>query len=361
MNNPFFNKYYDCRSKNVGPFLAFGDTWFEKYQPYLLFLLNVPVLRLWFRWILRIHNDCKYSDVIIEIQPNNYKILLKNGELKGDFRTHPKFSKRIYFAFRWWWWLLHYFDEAFKPFPELQFGFDTLTAYPDPDPETSTVDGMVSIINANTTWTNILTLSGNAAYPSHAIRYMARAGSTSTINQYSTICRGIYLFAVNIGSESSISSAAFSWYNDFISNGLGNYTINCVTSSPSSNTNLISNDFTSFGSTSLGTKDLSDITAGYSSIALNINGLNIISKTGITKLGTVSNWDLGSGTPTWVNSRGSYEYTYFSDQTGTSNDPKFVITYSISSIKKLCGVDYNSIKSASGVAKASIKKIIGVS
>lgn len=41
------------RHKNIGPFLAFGECWFRRHQRILLWLLNTPIVRLWFRWVLR--------------------------------------------------------------------------------------------------------------------------------------------------------------------------------------------------------------------------------------------------------------------------------------------------------------------
>ena len=37
--------------------------------------------------------------------------MLQNGNIRGNFRTHDKFSKCIYYAFKPLWWAFHYLDE----------------------------------------------------------------------------------------------------------------------------------------------------------------------------------------------------------------------------------------------------------
>ena len=39
----------------------------------------------------------------------------------------------------------------------------TLTVYPDPHPETSTVDGLVGLSSNNKTWAQLITGAGNLA------------------------------------------------------------------------------------------------------------------------------------------------------------------------------------------------------
>jgi len=55
---------------------------------------------------------------------------------------------------------------------------------------------------------------------------------------------------------------------------------------------------------------------------------------------------------------------YFSEQTGTSNDPKLVITYTAAAgpanLKSFNGVAKASIKSINGTAIGSIKSVNGV-
>lgn len=360
--NPFSSKYYGVKSKNVGPFLAFSAEWFKKHQYVLLFLLNCPVIRLWFRWVLRIHNDCKYSDIIIEIEPNNYKTLQLDGKIKGDFRTHQKFSKRIYFAFLWWWWVLHYIDELFKV-AELSpaFGFDTLTAYPDPDPETSTVDGFTlrnTGAGTNESLNTIRSGLGSYAYSATNPDFILDMIGDSGNNTFKRLSRAVYLFLTNIGSGSTISEAIITIKGLGTQSGLGSENMVICSSSPASNTNLSTTDYSNFGSTSFCSIAYTGTTWNFS---LNTDGINNIDKSGVSKFGLRGSWDFNNNyTGTWASDARNYVYGYYSEATGTTNDPKIVITYSSSSINKIAGIAIANVKSASGVAKASIKKIVGI-
>lgn len=364
--NPFFNKYYGVESKNRGPFLAFSQDWFSRWQHWLLFLLNAPVLRLWSRWVLRIHRDCRYSDPIIEIQPDNYKVLLKNGQIRGDFRTHPKFSKRLYFAFRWWWWMLHYLDEAFEPtwMPKFSCGFDTLTAYPDPDPETNTVDGYTRIGNGSTeyTYSNLRSGSGTTASSNNTAMFVAYTYSGMNTNYFWYLARGIFLFSTNIGDSVTISNIILSLYTYSISTNLGDTNLHIVSSNPSSNTNIGTGDHTSLGTTSFGYRAISGLgSSAYSEFTLNSSGISAINKTGVSKFGSRDEWDLyNSFTGSWISLVLTGVQIRTADYTGTSIDPKLVITYSTSQIKSVSGVAKASVKTATGVAIASVKSILGL-
>lgn len=339
--NPFFNKYFGCKSKNVGPFLAFGEDWFRKYQPALIFLLNFPIIKIWVRWIFRIHLnvDCKYSEYICGIMPNNYVVWCgwqEDGQvkLKTDFRTHPKFSKRIYFAFRWWWWILHYLDEAFKPawMPQVSFGFDTLTAYPDPNPETSTVDGYL-YRTTNTVWSSLRGATGVTGYGDNAASgSIVRLKSYTTTDYFATLYRSYLLFDTNTGSENSIISTAtiYLYLCNTRATNLGNSTIDIVSSNPSANTSLGSADFsyTRFGTTVFSDASISGLTLyTYTGFSLSSDGISNINKTGISKFGVRLGFDTDDLAPTWSSNVETKVGSYFADYSGTSTDPKIVIEY----------------------------------
>lgn len=381
--NPFFNKFYGQKSKNVGCFLAFGEDWFKKYQFFLLLLLNIPVIKLWFRWILRIHKDCRYSDYIIEIMPNNYKVYLgeENGnvKLRADFRTHPKFSKRIYFAFRWWWWLLHYVDEFFKiaGLPEFQFGFDTLTAYSDPHPETSSVDGYCQVYNTGDDSYSTLRNCDTFFYSSFDYDTVGYVGTqtplTETFGNFCQIFRIISVFNTNIGSDATISSGSYNFY--LASGGSANidrdtlYLVAASASSgnPNPNTQLIADEFkvayvytTQLTST---THYIGENPDGYYySLTLNSSGISHINKTGTERWALRSAWDVNdSFTGNWHIECETADYVHMADYTGTSRDPYLSVTYTLpTSIKTVLGLAYSSVKTVNSLAKASIKQIMGL-
>lgn len=69
---------------------------------------------------------------------------------------------------------------------------------------------------------------------------------------------------------------------------------------------------------------------GYNNFTLDANGIANVSLTGISKFWTRLNWDTdNSFGGTWSSNKSSYYNSYLADQTGTSNDPKLTITYTL--------------------------------
>lgn len=373
LTNPFRNKMYGVTSKNVGPFLAFGHDWFEKYQSILLILLNFPILKLWSRWILRIHKDLKYSERICKIDPTRYFVRLSKNQFRLDARTHPKFSKRIYFAFRYWWWILHYIDEALswlKFNPEFSFGFATLTAYPA-EGANSPIDGQVGAGNyTDRTFDQLMALNGGYysntggyGIPTGVAQSMIQASSVS--NTFYFCYRYIALFDTSsITNSNNIDSANFSIHLDYAGGtGLSETTMYVCPTNPGSTSTLANSDYQTFSRTDLGNKSSANFTANArTAIALNATGLSSISKTGITKLGLMSGFDFAqSFTGTWTSSRIYGIVTlYQSDQTGTTQDPYLSVTYSAAittHIGKANNTAYANIKTFINTAIANVKKI----
>src|SRR5258707_9027350 len=115
--------------------MVFDKDWFLHYQSKLLWLLNSSLTKKRFRYVLRIHKDCPDRS-IVQILPNSYTVFNRwiddRVELITDFRTHNKFAKRLYYAFKPFWIVLHIWD-LFADFviPSWSFGFNTLTVFPD--------------------------------------------------------------------------------------------------------------------------------------------------------------------------------------------------------------------------------------
>ena len=128
--------------------IVFGTKWFEKHQQKLLWLLNTPIIRIWFRWVMCIHE----KGIINRITPNstsfNVKVIGDKIQVTTDFRTHDKYSKRLYYGFKPFWYLLHFFDWAMLDRVEaltyLNFGFATLTQYPGSIGSNNPMDGVAS-------------------------------------------------------------------------------------------------------------------------------------------------------------------------------------------------------------------------
>lgn len=318
---------------------AFGSLFFLTHQRKLLWLLNTPVVRIWFRYVLRIHGES--SSVgrrrIFRILP--HAIFWWDGPYqKAEFRTHAKFSKRLYYAFRPLWWAMHAWDwcVADRWVPELSFGFSILTAYPDADPESTSVDGRVQRTGVDEAWATIIAGAGNAADDTSASTNIMRIQASATTDQWAILARYICLFDTSaLGAYVNITEAVLSLFGagtkvDDLSSAP---TANIYTSNPASNTSLAASDFSNCGS--VAQCDTAITYAGWSSSAyndftFNATGRGNISKISISKFSfRNANYDVAASPPAWVSGAASYYSIYMAEQTGTTNDPKLVVTYNI--------------------------------
>ena len=201
---------------------------------------------------------------------------------------------------------------------------NTLTAYPDPNPETTTVDGYVS--NSNAVWATARSAStGNNANDSSSIAYVRTAGTD--------IYRGFALFStaaltsgaiVTAGVLSVVPNSTANFDND------GDDWVNVLSSNPASNTALANGDFPQVGDaldnpTEGSTRaDITGVSTGsYLDFALNAAGLAWISQTGVSKFGFREGHDCIASLPASNN-----EILWrTADTGGTSSDPKLVVTY----------------------------------
>ena len=313
-------------------YLAFNKEWFEKHQNKLLWLLKFRL----FRKILRI--EC--NDRIVEITPNSYTTHVSGVTFKTDFRTHDKYSKRLYYAFKPIWWAMHIWDLFADVYtPKLSFGFSTLTAYPDAgDPGTTTIDGVVQRSGVNETFGTIRGGAGTLATNATDFLFTAQLDATGTTNQYSRLRRSIALFDTSsLTTSASISSATIGAYGWGKTNALGSADWHVGSATPASNTTLAASDYGNCGTTSFGSIAYASFsTSGYNDITLDSNGLGNISKTGVSKFSFQLSWDINNSfTGSWANSAISNFDNYSADQAGTTNDPKLVVTYTLGGVRLL--------------------------
>jgi len=209
----------------------------------------------------------------------------------------------------------------------------TSTFYPDPDPETTSVDGLVRTENLYT-WANTRSNAGEGAYPSIANHQTPGVQNTTTSNQFRYNQRGVFLFDTSsIHDAANISAATFSLYGTSKANAAGDINAVLVASSPAGNTDLAATDYglaAHFGTTELAGRIpyASWSTTGFNDFALNASGLAAISKTGVTKLGVLHHFDFDNTSPTWAsNTNASGLWANFAETTGTTTDPKLVVTF----------------------------------
>lgn len=362
--------------------IVFNKNWFEKYQSRLLWLLNNSLTKRWFRWCLRIRRyDLDIKASIVKIAPNYFTIdagmrffntsdllktnfenpdlprserrkakhywkKIKMGKMEDKqhllpalttaFRTHDKYAKRLYYAFKPFWYLLHFMDWAMldrvEAVTHLSFGFTTLTQYPGSTGANNPVDGFVSEGGDNSTLATLRAAAGNNA-DTTSTEIQTRLVCSATTNQFSGLDRGLEFYDTSaIGSGSTISAAVNSLYGSTNFNGGGTLPdIHVASGNAASTTTLATSDYAqaNFGSTSYGSVvGASFSTSAYNDITFGAPGIANISKTGISKFSTQLSWDINNSfTGTWSNGRQWQLYPFGSDQSGTANDPKLVVTY----------------------------------
>lgn len=209
---------------------------------------------------------------------------------------------------------------------------DSSVFYPDPNAETTSVDGDVRRSSTEESFSTIRDGAGSTPTDSLTSFYAARLSADSTTDTFATLYRGFILFDTSsLPDDATLVSATLSLYGFSFSNTLGSDDLHVTSSSPASSTALATGDFGNIGRTSFGSLSYaSATTSAYNDISLNSTGLATVSKTGITKLGTQLAWDLNNSfTGTW-SSLGSTIFRFRSaDQTGTSNDPYLTVVYTI--------------------------------
>lgn len=319
---------------------------FEKYQRQILFLVNTKIGR----WFFKIKNDIPEDKLIEKINPNSFTWVNKTKkgknkneyliERKTDFRTHAKFSKRINSLFKW----LPFF--AYKSqlmngewYLVPKIGLTVSTFYPDAHPESTSFDGWVFRGGVNETFSNIRSGNGTNGFDTSTSAQCGKLNASTTTDRYESQVRGIFLFDTSsLPDGDTINSAIISIYGSAkVNTGMGTPDFHIASAVTSSNTSISNSDYENRGTTSFGNVTYSSFsTSSYNDISLNASGLANISKIGISKFSAQNSWDMLNDTTglTWQSSGQSGFVCYFADQTGTSNDPKLVVTHTVSLITK---------------------------
>lgn len=327
-------------------YLAFDKTWFIRHQRKLLWALNNCFYKKFFRSALNFSCSSVGDRNIIGILPN---AIFWKGERKDqfvvEFRTHQKYSKRIYYSFALFWWLLHFWDwsVADRWIPRLSFGFDTLTKYPNAqgDSGQNTVDGSVQTnygFDSGKTWDQIRNGPGTQAFSNRTTGSACSLASDLTSNTWQWIIRSIFLFDTSsLGADANITNAVLSLYGYDKTDDLSiSPTTDIYTSNPASNTSLIPADYTTLGTISQTGSPIaySNWSVAYNPFTFNSTGISNINKTGISKFGSRNaNYDTADSPPTWLQAAESGVGTYYADETGATKDPKLVVTYNVGFVR----------------------------
>lgn len=254
-------------------------------------------------------------------------------------------------------------------------GLTTTTVYPDPSPETTTVDGHCSYDTTSTAWATIRVASTSAGVNDSGATVQQYVGNYNDGSNKYWLYRGFYLFDTSaIGDTDTIDSATFSVkptsvLNDDLSITAGNKGFRLVQTTPASNTALATDDHDQVGSTAGGTDTAttSFLAGSYYDWALNATGLTWVSKTGVTKLGIRHLCDVNDEEPDAPGSADDYNLMYANsaDTAGTTSDPKLVVVHTAGSsgpanVKTWNGITTANTKTVNGIAIASVKSGNGI-
>jgi len=318
---------------------AFNDAWFVKHQSKLLWFLNTPVVRNITRAVFRIHgerSDVGHND-ILKIEPTSITWATGNtDEYKTEFRADVKFSKRVYFALSPIWWLMHCWDWAIADrwFPELSFGFNTLTVYPDPTGGTpATFSAFCYYTAGDSSWATMRDATVANSGPNYDGPWLGYITSGSASNTWRELLRMFMTFnTAALTSSALISAATLSLY--YISADDGSFAscgINIGAATPASNNVLVVEDYDQVADTLFSsTIRYNAFGAGYNDFAFNASGIANISKTGISRFAArEANHDMANSPPTWASLTNDAVQVRYANYAGTSADPKLVITYTV--------------------------------
>lgn len=312
---------------------CFDAAWFRRHQRRILWWVNGPFRRLT-RWALCIDERRPIS----ELGPHFVGIHFADGRKEVDFRTHPKWAKRVYFALAPLWWALHFLDWAVldRLVPALSFGFANLTMYPQTGSGGSNVtwDGTgYNYTGAGADWTTARTVADfNGSEPVAAYSYAARIARIGT-NQWQEIYRGVCTFDTrSIPSSATISAGEFAVCGLAKTETVpdGTDLDICAWNGAAANAWSGFSDFGQFGNVKFGAVTYAsyDVSSDvYNVFTLNASGLAGISKAAVSRIGMQIHADLANVEPGGTGAGAASYQCYYADQAGTARDPKLYLVF----------------------------------
>jgi len=351
---------------------VFSKEWFELHQKPILRFANTR----FGRWILRIHKALPSKERIVQMGPSHYTVYLgpKDGRerWRSDFRSHPKFAKRLYYAFRPLWWMFHGWDMGFANNfkPEWNLGFDTTGNL---FPTAGAVDPCDGTVARESVDEDFATIRAGAGTSSSATvgsgggdTTDVRMQGSTTNDQFQRIDRNIYNFDTSvIGADKGVDTAVFSVEGTAKFNALGADNFHVCGATPNGTNTVIDSDYGQLASTAFGSVVYASFsTAAYNDITLNSNGEANVAMEGKTSYGTRLGWDLNNSFGgTWASNSTTALRSFMADRAGTGNDPKLVVTFSASgpaNVSSYLGVAIANIDTVDATDKANITSIDSV-
>ncbi len=206
------------------------------------------------------------------------------------------------------------------------------TFFPDADPETSSVDGLVIRGSVDEAWATIRAGAGTSATPSDGNGDPAIV-TGSTTDQWIEMTRAILVFDTSALPDSdSIHSATLGIVLSAVTDDFST-SISLVRSTPASETDLVSADYGQLGTvkqaTDLTIASLTADGATVNNFALNASGLGNISKTARSLFGIRHTPDVDNAEPTWsITDRAQINMSFAEEVSAGDDRPRLVVTHS---------------------------------
>lgn len=318
------------------------DVWFRLYQNVLRGMANTS----FGRDLLCIDHQ-PYP--IVELRKNAVTYHLGGNRFKTDFRVGAKWGNVIRRRWSEFESYSRYFQnddrgQQFSPLTKYARSLvaTTLTAYPDPHAETTTVDGYIyhgpqswADARADTDGAPTIEVSDSGT----VLKVVSQVESSVTFY----IVRAFTLFDTSsLTASATITSADYSLYNIAAQrldqdNDAQAYIALVGNANPASNTAIIATDYDQTGSTEMSDTHI-DITNlgsdGYQTWTVNATGLTNISKTGITKWALREGHDLEDSQVAGANALSQAGFSS-ADVADVTQDPKLVVEYTVASARYL--------------------------
>ena len=350
------------------------NEWFKAFQPLLLKVVNTG----YGRQLLGIDMNVP---LIQRITKSAFHCYLGNGHWRSEFHTGAKWANVI----RYRWLEFKRYARFFYDMPNFFTLLNinglavpahaTSTFYPDPNVESSTVDGYQYRYDWAGNWsddrehTDAITTLDATAWAQICTLYNGRDyGYGSQYEEMWFIFREWYLFDTSGITDTHVVSATVLtlFGQEFAINDEGS-DITLSGGALASNTAIVAGDYngmtalnspTEFASRfDVGTWD----NTGTNDITFNADGRAAINLTGVTTIHGRGSQDVDGSEPGWANSF-TQIHCFMADQAGTTKDPKLVVTHALPppEFEAMNGIDLDDIEAVNGITEANSQTINGV-
>lgn len=216
-----------------------------------------------------------------------------------------------------------------------KIGNTTSTFYPDPDAESTSVDGRAGNFGETHTWTQKRSAAGNGStdLATTAELWLLEDGAGDKWDRMVRVIMGFDSSA--IPDTDTVSSATLSFVisaTNFADNH--NQGIAIARRQPASATAIADSDYDIGGwtmtaqATAIDFGSLAHDTVTYNDFTLNATGIGNVSKTGVSWYGPLFSGDIDNSAPTWIDgTKGTRADILTADTALTTLDPKLVVVH----------------------------------